>query len=287
MSVEDAIATLVAELPKPVQEFITGSERARVVLELSKKYGLHADQAGEFERAFIFMLLGISSPPEFVVSLREAGISPEKVNGLVEDVNKDVFMRLREEERRGSDTGSKDLVPATIAAPVAKEIPIYVAPAPAAPHPSPMIPVYSPLPAVSAPPSYIEKAIEKPVAPKQVPPPQILPGQMPERPVPPPPNPAPTPAVSIPMPEAQPLDTNARVIHTMARDMKALKDGVDPIRVAHPAPPAWVAAEAPRPQVAASVPPTTQPAPERESPEAAMRTHLKQYGVDPYREPMQ
>lgn len=95
----EALHTLVSELPKPVQEFVLGAEHDRVALELSKKYGLHVDQAGVFERSFMHMLLGISSPQEFVDNLTQAGLPEQTVRGLTQDINELVFIPLRKAEQ--------------------------------------------------------------------------------------------------------------------------------------------------------------------------------------------
>lgn len=99
LTVEDAVATLLGELPKPVRDFVTSPERARIALSLTYKHRLHADEAGEFERAYMFMLLGISSPEEFVDTLTRAGIPPETVRALAQDVNEQVFVPLRKAEQ--------------------------------------------------------------------------------------------------------------------------------------------------------------------------------------------
>ena len=93
------IATVFKDLPKPVQGFLLSEDRGRVARELSQKYSLHVDQAGEFERAFILMLLGVEKPEEFVSSLSAAGLTQDVINGLAADVNERVFIPLREAER--------------------------------------------------------------------------------------------------------------------------------------------------------------------------------------------
>ncbi len=97
-----AVSSLMDELPVPVQEFLKSNERDQVVRELSAKYSLHVDQAGEFERAFLFMLLGISKPEEFVSNLRTTGLTEDVIGGLATDVNTRVFIPLREKEREAS-----------------------------------------------------------------------------------------------------------------------------------------------------------------------------------------
>lgn len=102
VGIQNAVATLMQDLPQPVQKFLSGPERDKVILSLSQKYGLHADQSGEFEHAFIFMLLGIATPEEFVQSLTDAGLPKETIAGLASDVNTQVFIPLRDAERKES-----------------------------------------------------------------------------------------------------------------------------------------------------------------------------------------
>lgn len=105
---EDAIGTVMQGLPKPLQDFLLSEERGNVARELSAKYNLHVDQAGEFETAYLHMLLGIAKPDEFVATLSKAGLSRDVINGLAADVNTRVFMRLREETRRPANPSTQE-----------------------------------------------------------------------------------------------------------------------------------------------------------------------------------
>jgi hypothetical protein len=218
-SVADAIATLMSELPKPVQDFITGPDRARIALALTQKYRLHADQAGEFETAYIHMLLGISSPEEFVDTLTRAGISSEDVRGLVTDVNEQVFMPLRRAEQGSTSTpapqpapraampaqilpGSSEPVPSPTPARTA-EAPVQTPPQAGAPYmyPVPQMPMqpmmYAPAPyGMPMPyPAPVYLWPQPPVAPwGSVPVPQP---QYPQAPMQYAPAPAPVPAVPV------------------------------------------------------------------------------------------
>ena len=274
LTLESSIELLLTQVPGPVRIFVL-NELDSTTSALMTKHQLHVDHGGVLERELLLMLLGQSTPDEFVKALTGAGIEEGVVRNIVSDVNKDIFMRLREEER--------------------KEVSAPVKPAAAAvPNRTP-VPIYSPLPATSIP----------PVPPSRVEPPANLPGQLPEpapRPVPPPPHievPIPVAPKVVEQPMPQP-DQHTRIMHTMARDMAALKGGADPLRVAHPAPPAWAENPTkPAPVAPAPVVPpqshteaVARPAPAPQpvvhaAPQEALRTHLKQYGVDPYREPVE
>lgn len=140
--VDESVVRLLKGLPAPLQEFVTGPEKDAVVLGLSEKYNLHVDQAGEFERAFLLMLLGAYTPSEFVDTLKKVGVAEAVIQGLAHDVNEEVFKPLREEEIRRSRLPKK---PAYTPAPPqvgVMQVPVAIpnpAPAPA-PIPQPTTP---------------------------------------------------------------------------------------------------------------------------------------------------
>jgi hypothetical protein len=98
LSFDEKIALLEEELPVAIQNFLHSSERDSISLKLSQKYNLHADQAGAFERAYLYMLLGVNSPEDFVRDLQEAGIPSETIKGLTADINELVFKKLQQQE---------------------------------------------------------------------------------------------------------------------------------------------------------------------------------------------
>lgn len=311
LPLDEQVAILIAELPKPVQDFLHSPERDAVSSELSTKYALHADQAGVFERSYIYMLLGVYTPDEFVQELRDAHIAEETIRGLTTDVNERVFKKLQGAERNPP--------PPPVSAPIPPPIPL--SPKPAAPAPfisTPMAKPFSPSPAPKPVPAPLPAA---PVAPIYVPP-------------------APaafaTPPVSVPETPPKPVFATpaAQVEHpairTMAHDMEAMKEESKHPHQAFPAPkapvapPAWQpaspartfqtssvpnTASAPQPMpftpppapiAPAPVPPPAPPVPLRpfsmptpppNLPGQPANTHpltappiVKEYSVDPYRE---
>lgn len=99
ISLEEGVLDVLGTLPKPLQDFLTGPERDSISVKISNKYNLHADQAGEFQRAFLFMLMGIFNPEAFVKDLQAVGIDTETVKLLANEVNEEVFKPLRAKER--------------------------------------------------------------------------------------------------------------------------------------------------------------------------------------------
>lgn len=266
-----SLSTLIAQLPLPVRNFVQSQERTDIALALSQKYQLHADQAGAFERSFLYMLLGVSDPKEFVADLREAGISEEAVAGLASDLNEQVFKRLRREEEQAAAAPAPPPPPVPTPQPVVAPAP-PPAPEPPAPQPVrtmgadmaqvqagyqmpyPQQPMYPPVQQVQYVPfGYAPIPMQQPggywvpvVLPQQ----PMYPQQM-QQPVPPPP--PPTPPTPAPAPVAPP-----------------------------PPPP-----PAPQPEVQRVAPPPPPNLPVMEAAPVENNDPLKkEYGVDPYREPL-
>ncbi len=114
MTLDQAVGTLLNELPAPVRTFVTSPQRDQVAMDIMRKYGLHADQAGIFQRAYIFMLLGIMGPQDFMIELQNTGISAEMTGNIAKDVNERVFIPLRQQEQQPPSTPQASLSKPTI-----------------------------------------------------------------------------------------------------------------------------------------------------------------------------
>lgn len=283
--IEWSVATLMETLPAPVRTFVRSQERKDIALALSQKYRLHVDQAGTFERSFLYMLLGVSSPTEFVSELRGAGIPDDIVTSLTSDLNEQVFKKLRRQEEAA-------VTPVPPPAPIA--------PAPPVPQPSPAPrpePVLPPLESVRTMNTDMERAREaaqpqyqQPYMPQY---PQMAVQYVPfpgaYQPMPPPPQ---TYWMPVPMPQMPPQYQYPQPPQYAPQPVPPAA----PIPVPTPPPPAPVAETRPieTPNTAEFVPyepprraepppnlPTSEPA-------APISTPIKrEYGVDPYHEPIQ
>lgn len=283
--IEMSIASLMERLPAPVRTFVSSQERKDIVLALSQKYQLHVDQAGIFEHSFLFMLLGASTPTEFVAELRAAGIADSVVTSITNDLNEQVFKKLRKEEEMMRPE------PAAVQAPVPQPAPVAppVQAAPAIPEPPPLetmrtmgtdmtraqqaAPTQYAAPYMPSYPQMPVQYVPFPGSYQPMPQPQTywVPVQMPAAPQYPYPQPQYAPPVATPPPpvvQQQPAPTQ-------------------------PAPVAQIAPE-PTPVVpevvapARPMPPPPQDLPTTQSSMAPAPTPLhKEYGVDPYHEPIQ
>jgi hypothetical protein len=132
--IDSTIAEVVRDLPKPVQDFLLGPARNETILRLSKRYRLHIDQTDEFGKAFMFMLMGVSSPEEFTVSLRTIGLSAQDITSLTRDLDAEVFTPLHNAEIGFDANPVSDFSAPPIqnyVAPVARPEPVAAIPMPA------------------------------------------------------------------------------------------------------------------------------------------------------------
>ena len=208
MTIDQAVSVLVSELPTAVKRFVTSSSRDQIIAAIAQKYQLRTDQAGELQRAFIYMLLGVSSPQEFTMDLQESGIPNETISEIILEVNNQVFIPLRNEEEEA-----------------AKKQPMLPPPAIGVQQPAPPAPIKVAAPQPPAPP------MPRPAAPAPV----NLPGTMPAVPAPMQSSaPAPAPAASQPpkpapaaAPAANQTSKNREELHEVLKSY-----GVDPYREA-------------------------------------------------------
>lgn len=94
------------------------------------KYELHIDQGTVLEREIMLLLMGIESPDEFTHALvAEAKITPDAIGGIVQDINAQIFIPLREEEMKSAQA-------AQMQRPVAPPAPMFRPSAPPLQSPS-------------------------------------------------------------------------------------------------------------------------------------------------------
>ncbi|KND51519.1 MAG: phage Tail Collar [Parcubacteria bacterium C7867-007] len=214
LDLNQQIAVLMRELPKPVQDFLKSPERDAVSLELSTKYSLHADQAGVFSRAYLFMLLGVYTPDEFIQELREAGISEPSIQGITADVNERVFKRLQNAER--SYVAPVPVQPAPVT-PI--QVPVQTQAVPPAPVTPPVVPI-QPVPAAPV----VPISMPTPFGPV----PKSMPSVLPQVTAPlPPPVPMPVPPPEPVVPAYVAPEVQQQAVRTMAHDMQMMKEAAE------------------------------------------------------------
>lgn len=118
-TLESDIKELLKEVPPPIRAFFASGKVETVAKNLMQKNKLHIDQGAVVEREIILLLLGLKDPAEFVKILsEEAKLDAQTVNSIVQDINAQIFIPLREEEMKSGGTktppapGLPKLIPA-------------------------------------------------------------------------------------------------------------------------------------------------------------------------------
>ena len=116
-------------LPPIIREYLAQGRYSTVVKNLMFKYQLRVDQGGVLEREIMLLLMGIENPDEFTQALvEEARLDQKTVNGIVQDVNDQIFIPLQKEMREEQTVTAASAPPKSLMPPrhIINKIPIPV-----------------------------------------------------------------------------------------------------------------------------------------------------------------
>ena len=95
----DDFKQVMQTLPPLIRNYLVQGKHVSVAKTLMTKYRLRIDQGGILEREVTFLLMGIENPDEFTQSLAtDAGLDQKAISGIVQDINEQIFIPLRQEE---------------------------------------------------------------------------------------------------------------------------------------------------------------------------------------------
>ena len=123
LDLEQSIEILLSRVPTPVRDYVLHNLSGEV-RTLMEKYQLHLDQAGVLQKELLLMLLGQEEPAEFMKELSAAGIPSETVQSLMADINDNVFKPLRQKEQEAAMTPPPAPKPPKVEEPVAAPAPM-------------------------------------------------------------------------------------------------------------------------------------------------------------------
>src|SRR3989344_6268141 len=102
LTLEESLRQILPTLPLPIQKFFEQRKLGETARLLMERYALHIDQGAILERELMLLLLGLENPDEFADALyKELPVSKQTVADIMIDLNKEVFVPLREEMRKG------------------------------------------------------------------------------------------------------------------------------------------------------------------------------------------
>lgn len=255
------------KLPYVLRSYLVDDELGEVTESVGQKYNLHVDTIGALYREVSNMLLGLENPQQFAGELKSIGIPEASIGPITQELNQAIFVPLQEKMKNGgeedpheeNDELSRELndEPVTTA-------PVAPAYAPVEPPVQTPVSIPSPAPVVSAPiavPSTPQATIRTMssdmVAAKEHREPEMQPYSFP-----------PSEPVAAPV-----------VVSTPAQTPVSAASIINQIPVPQPGP-----APEPQPRTTPYTPLTTQ---SDSSHREELRKIVKEYGNDPYREPIQ
>jgi len=103
LTFDESVKQVMQTLPPLIRTYLVQGKYAIVARDLTTKYELHVDQGGTLERGILLLLMGIDTPDEFTQTLAtEARLSQKTIGSIVQDINTQIFVPLREEEMKGA-----------------------------------------------------------------------------------------------------------------------------------------------------------------------------------------
>lgn len=105
LTLEESVKQVMQTLPPLIRNYLAQGKYTAVAKEMMAKYGLRVDQSGVLEREIMLLLMGIEDPDEFTQTLaEEARLDQKVIMGIVQDINAQIFVPLRDEMRKGATT---------------------------------------------------------------------------------------------------------------------------------------------------------------------------------------
>lgn len=134
------------QLPESLREAIFSAEITETLIAIGKKYGLGLDKVGDLSTETNLVMLGVTHPNQYISSLQQTlGIERDVARNIAQEVNTQVFAKIREELRKLHDIKDEEKTetpqsaaiqaPAIQEKPIQKEIPKVILP------PKPTMPV--------------------------------------------------------------------------------------------------------------------------------------------------
>ena len=85
------------KLPYALKTALRSVDSAKKVVDIGRKYALHVDKLGELGTETGLVILGITHPSQFLPRLaRKLDTSEEKVKAIAQEINNEVFLKIRE-----------------------------------------------------------------------------------------------------------------------------------------------------------------------------------------------
>jgi hypothetical protein len=100
--------TTFNNLPPLLRSYIVDGEISKVVADIGKTYSFHVDVTGQLEQQSIYMLMGLMSPAELLGELVLTGISSDTAKAVLDELNRRVFTPLQKKMRESGPVAQQN-----------------------------------------------------------------------------------------------------------------------------------------------------------------------------------
>lgn len=126
---QEEIQKRFKNLPESLREAIFSAEITETLIAIGKKYGLGLDKVGDLSTETNLVMLGVTHPNQYISQLQQTlGIERDVARNIAQEVNTQVFAKIREELRKLHDIKDEEKTetpqPSPIKTPAFQEKPI-------------------------------------------------------------------------------------------------------------------------------------------------------------------
>jgi len=109
---DEQIKAMYENLPEDLKDAIFSVDMTEIIKKIGEKHGLHIDKIGELGNETGMVMLGVTSPKDFIPNLsKRIGGDKENLRKIAEEVNAQIFRRVRESLKEIHQMGSAKPAP--------------------------------------------------------------------------------------------------------------------------------------------------------------------------------
>ncbi|PIT96781.1 hypothetical protein COT82_01265 [Candidatus Campbellbacteria bacterium CG10_big_fil_rev_8_21_14_0_10_35_52] len=106
---QEIIKEQLKKLPEDVRKAIASVDLRDKIKRISEKHHLHIDQGGELENETVLVMLGLESAYDYRMNLKRGlQISDSRAQAIAFDIDKEIFMNIRESLKKISQEEDTD-----------------------------------------------------------------------------------------------------------------------------------------------------------------------------------
>ncbi|CAN5708977.1 hypothetical protein BH11PAT2_BH11PAT2_08570 [soil metagenome] len=98
---KEQILAALKKAPPLIREAFGSDETMATILKIQKRYNLHADVLGAVSEELGNLLLGLIDPATFFTRIQERGVNDESAKSIVDDINREIFVPLQKKIKDG------------------------------------------------------------------------------------------------------------------------------------------------------------------------------------------